>query len=293
MEFFCTLCKRQFDNIDALRKHTGRIHQVTAEDFYYEQVLKGQPRPTCICGCSGRTTFISFQKGYKPFINGHNSNLKGTNNFHKNPESKIKSARTQSENWAKGMYRRWWDEDTEETRQKIEGIKEKLRNDKERGQKISRSLSGHTVSNKSKKKISEKAIKRYIERPELREQLRERSIQRLQGKKGKTVLENKFHEMLNVLSLEAVYQYGFHYKLYDFYLPKYNVLIEVDGNFYHAHPDVYPEPMYKCQRITVKNDKEKNKICEEAGIQLIRYWESDINNDLEAVMEDLKKKLGL
>jgi very-short-patch-repair endonuclease len=295
MEFFiCTHCEKQYENIDSLRKHRVRIHELNAEDTYRHYILKGEQASTCSCGCGGKTKFISLQKGYRPFVNGHNS-MTSANNFHKNPEARIKGAKIRSENWANGMYRGWWQEDSEDARSKIEGIKEKLRNDKERGRRISESLQGHFVSEETKKKIGEKAKQRFIDRPELREAARDRRIKWFTEGLHKRISkpEENMMVLLEQMNLRFNFQYVVSRRLFDFYLCDYNLILEVDGDWYHSNPVKYPNPSSQTQKEVRLNDEHKNKLCEEAGIRLVRYWESDINERPEWVIQDLNKKLWM
>ena len=139
--FICKICQKEYKNILGLRSHSSQCHNISPETLYVDYFLNGE-EPKCECGCGGKPPFNTIQKGFWRFIKSHHNRVPGKNNFHKNPQSKIKSAKTQSENWKKGLYRKWWEEDTEETKQKIDGIKEKLRNNKERGIKISQKLKG-------------------------------------------------------------------------------------------------------------------------------------------------------
>ncbi len=267
-------------------------HKVKSSDTYVKTYLNGI-YPLCECGCGETTNFLGENKGFRRFLTGHNSST-SNNNFHKNPESKIKSAKTQSENWKNGKYVGWWENNDDETKQKIEGIKEKLRNNKERGEKISKSLSGVNKSEEHKQKVSKSQIKRYEENPELREKLSKRRIKWLKTKlsKNKSLLEIKFEGYLDNLNIIYEYQYEIGKKLYDFYIPSKNVLIEVDGDFYHCNPEsTHNKPKYKCQFLTIKNDKNKNTYCEKNEIKLIRFWEKDINERPEWVISELKKYL--
>jgi len=267
-------------------------HKVKSSDTYVKTYLNGI-YPLCECGCGETTNFLGENKGFRRFLTGHNSST-SNNNFHKNPESKIKSAKTQSENWKNGKYVGWWENNDDETKEKIEGIKEKLRNNKERGEKISKSLSGVNKSEEHKQKISKSQIKRYEENPELREKLSKRRIKWLKTKlsKNKSLLEIKFEGYLDYLNIIYEYQYEIGKKLYDFYIPSKNTLIEVDGDFYHCNPEsTHNKPKYKCQFLTIKNDKNKNTYCEKNEIKLIRFWEKDINERPEWVISELKKYL--
>ena len=83
-------------------------------------------------------------------------------------------------------------------------------------------------------------------------------------------------------------------KIYDFYLPEFNVLIEIDGDFWHCNPNTkYAIPECKTQELNIENDKIKNKWAFDNNYKLLRFWEYDINNNLSQVIETLKKELNL
>jgi len=294
MEFFiCKICKKECDGLIGLRSHSSLSHGLDSETIYVEYILNGN-KPKCECGCGGDSPFISIGKGFSRFIKTHHNRVPGKNNFHKNPESKIKSAKTQSENWKKGLYRKWWEENTQETKSKIEGIKEKLRNDIDRGRKISKSLTGKKMNGGVKTKISN-SQKQRLDNPEIRKKMSEKRVNWLKNKqnKKKTKLEKKFESILDLLNLKNEFQHEFKHRLFDFYLTDYNILIEVDGDFYHCNPLLFESPMYEVQRLTLNNDRYKNRICKNHGITLIRYWEKDINENPEWVIKDLKQRLEI
>jgi len=291
--FICKICKKEFNSLLGVSNHSNRFHGISPKMTYVDFVLNNI-EPKCECGCGEKTKFLTINKGFSKFISGHNSST-SNNNFHKNPESKIKSAKTQSENWSKGMYRRWWEEDTEDTKQKIEGIKEKLRNDKVRGKKISDKLSGVPKTEESKIKNSLSQIERYKNNPQLKIDASKRRIKWLKRKqkKGITKLEKTFEKILDLLNIKNEFQYEYKNRLFDFYLKDFNILIEVDGDFYHCNPNKYETPKYKVQELTINNDDFKNNLCIENNIRLLRYWEKDINENPEYIIKDLKEKLGI
>jgi len=293
--FICKVCQKECNGINSLRSHSIQKHNISSEQIYIDYVLK-ELIPKCECGCGNPPPFISVNKGFSRFIQSHHNRVVGKNNFHKNPESKIKSAKTQSENWDKGMYRRWWEEDTEQTRKKIEGIKEKLRNNKDRGKQISEKLKGVPKTEESKRKISTSQKKRYEDNPKLKKDLSKRRIKWLKTKLNnkKSKLEIKFENILRLIDLNFEYQYEYQNRLFDFYLDKYNTIIEVDGDFYHCNPNSkHHEMIYETQKLTKKNDRFKDELCKNNNITLIRYWEMDINERPEWVISDLKSKLNL
>lgn len=107
-------------------------------------------------------------------------------------------------------------------------------------------------------------------------------------------LEKRFMLILTLLNLELDIDYRFQFdfegKLFDFYLIKQKVLIEVDGDFFHCNEEKF-ELKYDIQRNTIKNDKEKIKLCIDKNIKLLRFWETDINERPEWVITQLRKAM--
>ena len=291
--FVCNICKKECDRINALRSHSIQKHNISGDKIYIDYILKGIT-PKCECGCGGTPPFVSIGKGFSRFIRGHHNKIIGKNNFHKNSETHQKAIETQKKNWKEGKYVGWWENKSEDTLKKIEGIKEKLRNDKERGKKISKSLKGVPKTEESKIKLSITQKKRYEDNPKLKENASKRRINWLKSKlsKNPSGIEIKFKCILKLINLNFEYQYEYKHRLFDFYLNKYNVLIEVDGDFYHCNPDSkHNEVIYETQKLTKKNDKYKDELCFNDNMVLLRYWEKDINERPEWIISDLKEKL--
>lgn len=130
----------------------------------------------------------------------------------------------------------------------------------------------------------------------MKEDLSKKRIEWLQSESNskKTKLEKKFESILNILELDFDYQYELHGRAFDYHLKIQNVLIEVDGDFYHCNPNSkHKEIIYETQKLTLKNDNYKNLLCQNHNMTLIRYWEKDINERPEWVISDLKNKLSL
>lgn len=66
-------------------------------------------------------------------------------------------------------------------------------------------------------------------------------------------------------------------KFYDFYLPKYDALIEVDGVYWHGKNLDYND-LNSTQKHTRNNDIVKNALAKEHNYKLIRVWEDEIDN---------------
>jgi len=293
--FVCNICQKKCDSLNSLRSHSVQKHNISGDKIYIEYALKGV-EPKCECGCGGIPPFISIGKGFSRFIKSHHNRVLGKNNYHKNPETHKKAIETQKKNWKEGKYKGWWENKSEETLVKIEGIKEKLRNNKDRGKRISEKLKGVPKTEESKLKLSISQKKRYEDNPKLKENASKRRVNWLKTKLSnkKSKIETKFEKILGLINLNFEYQYEYQHRLFDFYLEKYNILIEVDGDFYHCNPDSkHHEIIYETQKLTKQNDRYKDELCVSNNITLIRYWEKDINERPEWVISDLRKKLSL
>lgn len=205
--FLCEICNKEFNNEDSRRKHLSRSHGIKSIDVFIKYKCNNII-PTCECGCGGETKYMGYNVGFRKFLSGHNSSV-GVNNFQIRPEIKEKSAKTQKENWKNGKYKGWWENDNDETKQKIEGIKEKLRNDKERGEKISKSLTGVKKSDEHKQSLSESAKKRYDENPEVKIKMSETRLRwmRDNSKVKSSKLEIIFEQFL--IDLGVIYERNF------------------------------------------------------------------------------------
>lgn len=112
---------------------------------------------------------------------------------------------------------------------------------------------------------------------------------------GTSKLEEDFaHDFLDKLKLEYVYQFeakdiG---RFYDFYLPKSNILIEIDGDYWHGNREIYEEKDLKgFQKRAQRVDDYKNKWALLHGIPILRFWEHDIRKNPNKVMTELKNRL--
>ena len=70
------------------------------------------------------------------------------------------------------------------------------------------------------------------------------------------------------------------------------ILIEVDGDYWHCNPNgKFPQPIYEAQKANLIQDKVKEVWCLNNEFKLLRFWEKDINERPEWVIDELKKQL--
>lgn len=90
----------------------------------------------------------------------------------------------------------------------------------------------------------------------------------------RTSIEIKMAEELTRRQIEYTEQHNLGNKFaLDFFLPEYGIVIECDGDYWHRLPNV------------ARRDKSKNAYIKACGYSLYRFWESEINTDVEACVD--------
>lgn len=84
--------------------------------------------------------------------------------------------------------------------------------------------------------------------------------------------------ILNENNIENIPQYNYKGFSFDFYLPKENILIECDGDYWHGYGKL-DEELDDVQKRSRYNDKIKNKLAKSANIKLLRFWEHEIHKE--------------
>ena len=105
-------------------------------------------------------------------------------------------------------------------------------------------------------------------------------------------LETRFGGLLKKWGILYKKQYKVGTKYYDFYLPKYNLLLEIDGDFWHANPKKF-QKLSLMQVKNKQNDIYKNCLAALGKFNMIRFWEHDINKNPNLVKSKLLKKIFL
>lgn len=135
--------------------------------------------------------------------------------------------------------------------------------------KMIRELKYGTMDETNKKKIMEKTASKL--------------------RNSMTSPEVKMSDLLTKMKIEFVSQKIIDDVIYDFYIPSKRLLIEVDGDYYHGNPEVYEEgDLNHMQKKNKKNDKYKDALAKAFGYNLERFWEKDINKNIEEVKNKIK-----
>ena len=117
-------------------------------------------------------------------------------------------------------------------------------------------------------------------------------------------LETRCCAILNNLCLSYIHQFWINRKSYDFKISHTHLIIEVQGDYWHASPEIYkandiinyPEGYKKASEIWAKDEK-KRKNAEKYNYKIIYVWESEFrkNNDigLSKIIEGRLKSEGV
>jgi len=107
-------------------------------------------------------------------------------------------------------------------------------------------------------------------------------LARKSNKVTKTKPEIVFENLLKTNNISYISQKWLPWKkgwkkFYDFYIPKYNLLIEIDGVYWHGKGIDDISKLNYQQMRTYKNDIVKNELARQSGYELIRIWEDEID----------------
>jgi very-short-patch-repair endonuclease len=269
----CKICNKLFEKEWLLKKHITQKHKETTVAQYIVDFEYDGNWPLCKCGCNKRLTYFPGKLGFSEYIRGHISKIKNNYNTEKSKNNSIKTRKKKFKTgeiiiWNKGITK---DSDSKYAHiLKEAGQKCTKKNNPERAAKISKAMKGVPKSREHVAAVVKTMNERYFN-----------NFTRRSG------LEIKFDDILKTLNIS----YDTHFILqgytYDFHLPKYNILIETDGDFWHCNIDKGYKPKYQYQKDSMRTDKIKNHVAKENGYKLLRFWEYDIKNNRMDVIQQL------
>ena len=88
--------------------------------------------------------------------------------------------------------------------------------------------------------------------------------------------------MLEVEKINYIKKYELGGKVYDAFLPDYNILLEVDGDFWHKNS--IEECVYDFQKESYYNDILKNSIADDNHIKIVRIKEKQIPLTIKEIL---------
>lgn len=108
-------------------------------------------------------------------------------------------------------------------------------------------------------------------------------------KQTDTWIEVKVREFLNEKGVEYVDQYEVDRMTVDFYVPSKRLAIEVNGDFWHANPDIYgkTKPLHRIHPRVIAKDKRKAKQLTDKDIKLLVVWENDLKTNPDKALNQI------
>jgi very-short-patch-repair endonuclease len=147
-----------------------------------------------------------------------------------------------------------------------------------------------------KKKQLKKVVKKDEKLPKLSKPMKVKRI-KSHPQFGTSQLELDFaKDFLDKLKVRYVWQFEAKEikRFFDYYLPDHNIIIEVNGTYWHADNRIYEgKKLTKTQLHDLKVDEYKKKWACLHGIPILYVWEKDIKENPSNVMKVLKKRLCL
>jgi very-short-patch-repair endonuclease len=107
---------------------------------------------------------------------------------------------------------------------------------------------------------------------------------------------NKLEKFVSSILDENNIEYHFQYflktkdgtcKSYDFKIKDTNILLEIDGDYWHGGPGV-EKHFYKLEE-TKQNDLFKDQLAKDNGFSLIRIWESNIYDQPDIIIQKIQE----
>ena len=104
--------------------------------------------------------------------------------------------------------------------------------------------------------------------------------------------ELEFEKILKELGIDYRSQEIVGGKIFDFYIPSVNLLVEIDGDYWHYNRKTNKKGPNRTQKRNIINDKKKNVIAKTGGYKLSRVWESDLKENFGIQRGRFKRILG-
>jgi very-short-patch-repair endonuclease len=267
----CSRCNKEYNSYNGLAKHATRTHKVTPADLQVE-IYHNNIWPTCACGCGEKLEFGTSTPGKFAKYKGLHFQKTREGGF-QTKEGLEKSAQTRRERFASGEIKQWNKGKKESELYSPEIIAKRLAANKSeaRREKISKALKGKEKSPEQKKRLAEMSV------------FYRKKRQLASGNK----LEKAFEEILNEFEITYFHQHTIKNHNYDFFIPTKNLLIEVDGDFWHVNESKGFTIKSKIQVRNLENDAKKNDLAKREGYTLLRFWENDIKNNKQEVVRVL------
>lgn len=125
-------------------------------------------------------------------------------------------------------------------------------------------------------------------KPEVRERRSRAAASRLANMPVVSSLNIRFKKELERIGLQFEAEYLIDYYTVDFCFPEKKIVIEVDGDYWHGNPKLYKN-FNKTQRRVIGKDRAEKTYLENRGWKLIRFWEADLNKNINSCISKVQE----
>lgn len=149
----------------------------------------------------------------------------------------------------------------------------------------------HFCSSECRKKWYSKV---WSQTPEWKDVSRKRAVkQKIDMPTTLTKPHKMICSLLKKMNIDYVIEYPVEYYSIDIYIKKYNLMIEIMGDFWHCNPTVYDKPQHDVQFQRIPKDYCKhNYVLDNYSIEILYLWESDILLSLEKCKKIIEKYIS-
>lgn len=282
----CKLCNRMFKNRRALGNHLSRSHKpydihLYVLEFFYNGIV-----PKCNCGCGKEVKWHKTLYKFNTVLTGHNESIFSKGLYKETVETKQKRLNS---------IRKAYQEKGKSISKKIsKSVKEAFECEEKRA-RFSELSTNRWKDEDFKNKVSASQKKAWQENYKERydavftEAFRQKisNSNRSREKKIKSKSEIKAFEFIRKCFTDAVDDYWVKLenrnKCFDVYIPSYNLLIELDGNYWHGRDRKVN--FTKDQIVSMSNDLFKNRVVS-LGYNLCRISLED--NRFDSVLTNVE-----
>lgn len=278
IDYKCKICEMLLKNRKAFGMHLSKHHLgYDIERYILEYYLNNQ-KPLCKCGCNNVVNWHKTLYKYNEYINGHNDSVFKNGKYKETEETKQKRILSIKKTYEiKGKY----------IKDKISKSLIETFSDEDQKKRMSEQAFNLWKDDEHRRKVSEGQKKAWAENydercakiftDEFRANLSKHNMER--DKKVKSKKEEFIFEKIKNLFNDAESDYWIkleeRYKCYDVYIPSLNLLIELDGKYWHG---LNCESNFTLEQLNnMKNDLIKNRVTN-LGYDLIRINIDDLQD---------------
>ena len=104
-----------------------------------------------------------------------------------------------------------------------------------------------------------------------------------------TWIEREIQSFLQDADIDFIKQFEIDRMTVDFLIPSKNLVVEANGDFWHANPAIYgkDKPLHKIHPRVIEKDKRKLRQLSDKGYSVYVVWENDLKENASQTLNEL------